>query len=151
LRPRFEEDWGHFLDFLAEEDLGSAEVNQCEVTYINHIELGQGWGSFGELYRVLTVLGQPAPRSFLPDPEMFVVNTRFVMGEHLGRLHVSAQPAIRGYDKKQVLQLTLTARGAPASSRMEDLLAWFDRGREWIVRGFADITAPEMHAIWRRV
>jgi uncharacterized protein (TIGR04255 family) len=151
LRPRFEQDWGLFVDFLADEDLGTPEVNQCEVTYVNHIELGSGWDSLGELYRVLTVLGQPAPRSFLPEPEMFVVNTRFVMEEQMGRLHVSAQPAIRAHDRKQVLQLTLTARGAPAGSGIEHLLSWFDRGHDWIVNGFVDITAPQMQAIWRPV
>lgn len=152
LRPKFEQDWNVFLSFLLEEDLGHADVDQCEVTYINHIELGVGgWNSLGELYRVLTIMGEPRPGAFLPPPEMFVLNTAFVMGNGLGRLHLSAQPAIRTQDRKQVLQMTLTARGTPKSPRTEDVLQWFDLGHEWIVQGFADLTAPEMHRVWRRL
>ncbi len=152
LRPRFEQDWGLFLDFLIEEDLGRADVDLCEVTYINHIELGVGgWNVLGDIHRILTLMGEPAARSFLPQPEMFVVNTSFVMGRGQGRLHVVAQPAIRAQDRKQVLQLILTAKGSPKSPRTEDVLDWFDLGHEWIVQGFADLTAAEMQRIWRRL
>jgi hypothetical protein len=152
LRPRFEQDWGLFLDFLLEEELGQADVDLCEVTYINHVELGLGgWNALGDLHRVLAIVGEPRERTYLPRPEMFVMNSAFVMGEGLGRLHVSTQPAIRRHDRKQVLQLTLSARGTPRTARTEDILQWFDMGHEWIVQGFADITTPEMHQLWRRL
>jgi uncharacterized protein (TIGR04255 family) len=148
LRPEFEEDWRSFSDFLMREDLGVPEVNQCEVSYINHIELGLGWDSLAEAYRVLTMLRPLQSPLFLPEPEAVVLNTRFVMPERQGRLHVSAQPAIRRADGRQVLQLTLTARGRPESSRLDDIVLWFDRGHEWIVHGFVDLTTPELHTIW---
>jgi len=149
LRPRFERDWASFLEFLSREDLGRPEVNQCEVTYINHIELGQGWQSVGDPHEVLTVL-QRQPGTFLPAPEGVVVNVRYLMPEHRGRLHVASQPAIRRQDGKPVMQLTLTARGRPASTKLEDIVAWFDEGHDWIVNGFVDITTPVMHQIWGR-
>jgi uncharacterized protein (TIGR04255 family) len=152
LRPRFEQDWGLFLDFLNEEDLGKAEVHQCEITYINHIELGTaGWDALGDMHKILTIMGEPLPRSFLPRPEMFVLNTSFVMGNGEGRLHVGLDPAIRALDRKQVVQLTLTARGTPKSPSTGDVLQWFDLGHEWVVQGFADLTAAEMQRIWRRL
>jgi len=67
--PRYERikekcllEWKGFLEFLAEEHLGAPEANQCEVTYVNHIEYGQGWKTFGELNNVI------APLSHLNDP-----------------------------------------------------------------------------------
>jgi len=150
LRPRFMRDWQRFLGFLEREDLGRPEVNQCEVTYINHVELGTGWRSFGELVSVLRIAAPFDQRDFLPEPEMLIVNARFVMPRKQGRLHVAAQPAIRRHDQKEILQLTLTARGKPASSGLDDILGWFDMGHNWIVQGFADITSGKMQAIWGR-
>lgn len=148
LRPRFESDWLNFLRFLERENLGQPEVNQCEVTYINHIELGAAWRSLGEPHEVLRILGSPGPREFLPEPEMVLLNARYAVPDGKGRLHITAQPAIRRQDAKEVMQLTLTARGRPSSSRLEDILAWFELGHDWIVHGFEDITTLKMHEIW---
>jgi hypothetical protein len=38
----FSEDQGQFVDFLGQEGLGVPEINQGEVTDINHIEVGAG-------------------------------------------------------------------------------------------------------------
>lgn len=150
LRPLFEYDWNVFLEFLESEELGRPQVNQCEVTYINHISLGSELRALGDAHEVLNLLGAAPHRSFLPEPEMLSVNARYLMPERRGRLHIAAQPAIRRQDGQQVLQLSLTARGAPASSRWTDLAARFDEGHDWIVRGFDEITSEKMHNIWGR-
>lgn len=150
LRPRFEEDWETFLSFLRDEGLGTPVVNQCEVTYINHIELGRGWNALGEAHKVLAILQQPHTRDFLPEPEGILLNVRYLMPERRGRLHVASQPAVRRDDGKPVMQLTLTARGKPVSSNVRDIVQWFDIGHEWIVRGFVDITTETMHEVWGR-
>jgi uncharacterized protein (TIGR04255 family) len=148
LKPRFESDWSGFLAFLEREGLGTPEVNQCEVTYINHIPLGDGYHSLGSLHEVLSILGAPVRRDVLPEPEVFVFNTRYVLPGNRGRLHVSAQPAVRRQDLRTVLQLTLLARGAPRSSSTDDILAWFDEGHDWIVHGFKEMTTLSMHEVW---
>ncbi len=147
LRPRFEQDWSRFIAFLERETLGRPDVNQCEVTYINHIDRGAGWDSFGDLASVLTPLARPSG-AFLPAPEALVFNARYEMSERNGRLHVAAQPAIRRDDGKEVLQVTLTARGKPASSKLSDIVKWFDLGHQWIVHGFTDITTADLHRVW---
>lgn len=151
LKPLFEQDWSNFVSFLERERLGTPEVNQCEVTYINHIEMGVGWDSLGDAHRVLTMLKPQEQREYLPEPEMVITSARYVMPEQRGRLHVATQPAIRRQDGRLVLQLTLTARGRPLSSRLEDIVAWFDLGHDWIVHGFVDLTTPAMHQIWGRL
>ncbi|HET7342703.1 MAG TPA: hypothetical protein VFL90_14670, partial [Methylomirabilota bacterium] len=87
-------------------------------------------------------------RRFLPDPEVVVFNASYLMPERQGRLHIASQPAIRREDSKQLMQLTLTARGKPASSDLGAIVRWLDVGHDWIVRGFVDVTTPEMHRVW---
>jgi uncharacterized protein (TIGR04255 family) len=150
LRPKFEEDWQRFCAFLERERLGKPNVNQCEVTYVNHVPKGAGWEKFGEVDKVVTLLSPTEARTFLPPPEIVHLNCRYLMGEKQGHLQVTIQPVLRQQDATEVLQLTLRARGRPASTDVADVLAWFDMGHEWIVRGFADLTTPDMHRAWRR-
>jgi hypothetical protein len=72
------------------------------------------------------------------------------MPNNQGRLPIKLQSAIRHADAKEILQLTLTARGRPASSSLDHVRRWFDLGREWVVQGFADFTTAKMHQLWRR-
>jgi len=151
LRPRFEQDWATFIRFLERESLGTPDVNQCEVTYINHIELGTGWRSFGDPSPILKLVAPPARGEYLPDPEMLLVSATYAMPNQRGRVHVAAQPALRRLDGKEVLQLTLTARGKPHSSNADDLIKWFNDGHDWIVNGFVDITTAKMQEVWHRL
>lgn len=150
LKPQFEHDWAVFCAFLREFELGSPEVNQCEVTYINHFEIGRELDAYGEAHKVIRLLSSEARSEFLPGPEIVRINTTYMMADKKGRLHVELQPVIRRHDAREMLQLTLTARGRPASSRPKDVLEWFDMGHEWIVRGFTDLTTEAMHRLWRR-
>lgn len=151
LRPRFEHDWRRFCEFLERQHLGVPDINQCEVTYVNQIPPGAGgWEGFGAAHKVVTVLTPSEARGYLPAPETIHLNHRYLMGQKQGRLHITLQPAIRREDAKEMLQLTLTARGWPASSAPADVLAWFDMGHEWIVKAFADFTTPNMHDAWGR-
>jgi uncharacterized protein (TIGR04255 family) len=125
-------------------------VNQCEVTYVNHIHLGQGWKSYGELKNVIACWSGEISGSFLPEPESVNIGTRYVLPDGKGRLHVLMQPAIRRTDAKEILQLNLTARGKPDSSASQHLLEWMDLGHEWIVKGFTDFTSKTMHELWGR-
>ena len=39
---------------------------------------------------------------------------------------------------------------APLSSDIEDMLDWFNLGREFAVRSFIDLTSEKMHELWGR-
>ena len=150
LKPEFQAEWERFCGFLQQSGLGVPEVNQCEVTYVNHIEIGKGWESPGEAHKVIRLVSDTSTADLLKQPELVRMNTSYAFPNNKGRLHIAAQPAISQHLAKEVLQLTLTARGRPDSSDLPGVLEWFDLGHEWVVRGFADLTTPQMHKVWRR-
>lgn len=148
-RETLRAEWTRFCEFLGSEKLEQPKVNQCEVTYVNHIEYEKGWSSFGELDKVIATLATPKQKSrFLPDPERVNMQVVYRLADNAGRLYVSFIPVIRQRDGKEVLQMTLIARGAPKSPSMDDVFDWLDLGRKWVVRGFADFTTENMHRIW---
>ena len=150
LKPKFFKEWQGFCKFVEESGIENPDVNQCEVTYINHIDIEQGPRSYRDLGKIISCWSGEYSGNFLGDPESVSFNSRYLLPEKKGRLHISMQPAIRRKDAKEILRVSITARGRPVSSELHDIEDWFDLGHEWIVRGFADITTGEMHKHWRR-
>ncbi len=146
IKPAFERDFSEFQSFLAEEKLGPITVNQCEVTYVNHIVSGEGWGSQGDIHRIFTFWKQ-GMSSVPGSPEDVALQMRFPIrgdrNEPIGRLHVDVQPAFRTTDDQPMYVMNLTARGQYGSG-----MDFFDIGRRWIVETFDRLTTPEMHRIW---
>ena len=147
-REKFLKEWNRFCEFLTNENLPLPEVDQCEVTYVNHIEYAAGWNSYGQLNKIVSYWSGKASGNFLPPPEKVNVNIRYSMPNDQGRLYISLQPVIRARDGVEVLQLNLTTRGAPTSTKTDDVFKWLDLGRQWIIEGFTDFTTEEMHREW---
>ena len=154
VRQQFSNGLRDFCDFLEEETLGEFRPNQCEISYINHIEINHIWSGHSELSNVLALWNPKCDDDFLSGLENVRVATQHLIVEGgsdpIGRLHISAQPAFRSTNNEPLLVLTLTARGAPVEPTSDDVLAFIDKGREAIVRGFASVTTPEMHKYWGR-
>lgn len=155
LRARFWDELEAFQQFLRDAALGPLSINQCEVTYINHIDL-DGSDHRGGLDRVITgALAWPSG-SFLPVANYMALTARFEMRpaqapqdrEPAGRLHFSAQPAWKRTGNSPIMVVTLTARGAPLGAGASGAFDFLDLGRQWIVSGFKDTTTPEMHQTW---
>lgn len=154
IREKFCAELEKFEQFLVREGLGKLVPNQCEVTYVNHIISNSAWERHGQVADAVTVWVARYSDSFLSEPEDVRFAVRYVIpddiGNPLGRLHVSLQPAYRTEDDKPILILKFTARGRPDGEGREGILRFLDKGREWIVRGFASITSRRMHEIWGR-
>jgi uncharacterized protein (TIGR04255 family) len=155
IREKFRSEVAVLEGFLGDEKLGTLTVNQCEVTYVNHIEPSRMWAGHGQLEKIFSMWSRLVNPSFLPDPEDAGLHVRFVIpdgtGKPIGRLHAIAQPAWKKTDNSPILTLNLTARGAPIGEGIEGAFAFFDLGRRWIVKGFTDLTTPEMHRVWERI
>lgn len=150
LRPRFKEEWNTFVAFLAEQKIGEPSVAQCDVTYVNDILRGEDWNSGSDSLALFSPWWAKGTDGFLPAPETLNIAGSFLMPERCGRLHFTMQRVLRGIDSREAIQLQLIARGKPNSSKIEDILSFMDVGREWIVRGFTDLTSPHAHKLWGR-
>ena len=159
IRDRFFAELTSLVSFLENEKIGSLEPNQCEVTYVNHIDLGGEVDPRTHFHRIFAFWSD-----FIDGPDQDMVkhseiedvrfNARFAVvdpqsGEPRGRLHIDAQPAI-GSDEKAIIRLNLTARGSPLSPSFGGVADFLDIGREALVRRFTAITSAEMHETWKR-
>lgn len=134
----------------------SLVYDQAEVTYVNHIEPGEVWREHGDAHKVFQFAASPEDVGvFLPGQEQLAAEMKYVMTlperpeEPVGRLSVSLAPAFRP-PKTPIFVLTLVARGAPLGEGLAGVKAFVELAHEWIVRGFADLTTPEMHSVWQR-
>jgi uncharacterized protein (TIGR04255 family) len=137
--------------FFKEFELGELNPIEYELSYINHIPKGQGWESIDDLPKVFSdfVWVQRKGR-FLPNPAGFAWKAEFPLQERMGRLAVSLKQAIRAEDKVPLFVLEINARGLDESADKKDFRQWFDIAHEWIVRGFSDLTTPEVQKFWER-
>jgi uncharacterized protein (TIGR04255 family) len=148
--PMFLSAWREFRECLTENEIGPLRVTRCEVTYVNHIVRGEGWSDISDLPSVIRPWGGTGNFAFLPEPQAADMDLHFPMPAAKDRLHIQLRRAVRQPDGTELLQLTITAKGAPRSESEQDIVAWFDLGREWVVRGFTDVTSEKMHQLWGR-
>ena len=154
IRDQFLEELTEFRKFLQTEKLGEFRPNQCEITYINHIEPSNIWETHRQLEKVLAMWKPKYSDDFLSEPENIRVAAQHIFttddGNPTGRLHISVQPAFSVSNNEPIFVVSLTARGAPDEQSSQSALTFIDKGREMIVRGFTSITTPEMHKLWGR-
>jgi uncharacterized protein (TIGR04255 family) len=155
IRDKFRNEVDTLVRFLKDESMGAPLVNQCEVTYVDHIEPSGVWERHGQLEKVLSNWTAAPGRRFLPEAEDGSVRLRFLMrgesGKPVGRLHVIFQPAWKKTDNTPIMVMNLTARGAPLGEGIEGAFRFFELGRRWIVKGFAELTTSDMHKAWERI
>ena len=153
IADRFEDEIRRFQEFLRREGLGELQSNQCEVTYINTIELPDRSNPHDQLQRITLLCGQPK----MPDQlhsEIMSAQARYILekdGQPFGRVYVNFSPVIRGSDLAPAVQLDITARGRPAAQSADAALNLLDSERKIVVRTFAAVTNSEMHRLWERI
>ncbi len=142
-----------FQAFLEENSLGSIEPLQYEMTYINHIPKGEGWENLGEIGRIFPDFAFRIKEDrFLPEPSTVNWRTTFALPEKATRMHVVIRHVKVRDSGLPMLLLELTVRGIGTDGSPEGMWNWFDLAREWIVRGFADLTGKEVQKKeWRRI
>ena len=152
IRDTLVEEFGRFEQFLEDESLAGPQLNQAELTYVNHIPVAAGRQQ-ETLQRIVRLWRGEPEASILPSAEDIQFRARYVMpnmDSPMGRLYVTSETRLRASNGVPVLSLTLLARGAPQGAGFAGGLAFMDHGHRWIVQSFADITTPEMHGIWER-
>jgi len=149
---KFREKLASFEAFVLDAEVGQLEPQQYEMTYVNHIMQGNGWHSLREIGKVFPDVGwRDQTGRFLHSLEAVNIRLSFVLPNRSGRLHATIRTALRRQDGFPMLLLDMTARGIPKEHSRDAMWEWFDIAHEWIVRGFADLTGPEMQGpVWSR-
>jgi uncharacterized protein (TIGR04255 family) len=144
---QFETQLGEFCAFCREIGVGELSVRQFELAYVNHISTSNGLGvaATSDTLLVDHMRSMEVSR-FLPESEGFNWVTSYVLPRGFGRLHVTAQSASEIPTQERFVRLDLTARGISSDLTVKGRRQWFDVAHEWITHGFADVTAPAIHA-----
>lgn len=122
------------------------------MTYVNHIHHGEGWKELSDMGKVFSIFNwEDVNLHFLPIPESVNWRTNFALPNKTGRLHLTIKIAFLKNNGQRTILFELTARGLEKESPSDAMWKWFDLAHEWIVRGFTDITTPEIQrSVWRR-
>ena len=151
LIKHFEKTLNTINSFFKEFEIGELNPIEYELSYINHIPKGEGWDTIEDLPKILSDFNwERGPERFLPNPVTLAWKSEFLLQKKMGRLFVTLNQATRIEDKVPLFVLELRAHGIDESADLDTCLKWFDVAHEWIVRGFTDITTPEVHRIWER-
>lgn len=122
-------------------------VRQLELTYFNHLEFGGVLENFAEIDQILPDFNWRSPESrLLKTPSNINWNTSFDLPEIGSRLHFSVRPGRNKASGANFILMELTVRGLGQESGPEAVEEWFDQAREWIVKGFADLTSEAMQS-----
>lgn len=123
---------------------------QAEVDYVNQIDRGNGWDDLKDIPQVFAFLSA-TELGELPAPSSVRTQLQFLIPDNdspLGRLYLDAVSTTR--EDVPVLNLVLRSRVPLSDGGLDEALDAIDFGRSAIVRTFAAVTTPAMHALWGR-
>ena len=150
VRSEFQSCLSQLFRFADDQQIGTVEPEQWEVTYVNHIPQGL-WGSPGD-WTFFKPLNAVPSIDGLIQAESFSGEWHFVLPEQRGRLHVQWQHAIQEEaEPTELIRLNLTARGPVAhSDHVESsILSGIDLGHETIVRSFRLLMSDSANREWK--
>lgn len=133
--------------YIRKFDSKGLQINQAEVSYINHIKPLEGqevrpedWLNFVRFQNIEKTDFQAAFRQTISHPD----------GRALGRLYCEARTAFEPNGRRFV-SLTLAARGAPAEPGIQGALEFLAQGREKLGKLFLAVTTDSAQRAWGRV
>lgn len=153
LRETFGRNLKAFREFVDQEQLGEIVPDQCELTYIDHIEQAGVWTRHGELEKVIRLWNAGTGVRALGQPENVRFEAKYVIsdakGTPVGRISVQLIPAFRRVDGQPIFVMQSIARGSPIEEDADGVMAFLDLAHEWQLKTFVAITTEDMHKAWR--
>jgi uncharacterized protein (TIGR04255 family) len=161
LRKRFNVLLKRLTDAL--DEVGQAhDVNLCEVTYVNPIEVpgprakDRVGTTHPDAARIINRFRRRPRQAFLPEAEDAQLQARWRIpaeevggsGAPAGRLHLALVPALKPPEGTPIYLVNLSARVRPESGSVDKALRALDIGHKWVVLGFKDLTTAQMHRHW---
>lgn len=145
--PKFDDELRRLDNYMAALSPQALDINQCEVTYINAMQLADIPSSRPATWLKGFDLPNGGPDDF---SYLFKHEIRDDEGRPTGRLTCEAISGLTP-ELEPVIRLTLTVRGTPASPSIKDAIAYLKQGRDAIVLAFADITSDAAQKHWERI
>jgi uncharacterized protein (TIGR04255 family) len=142
-----------YKDFSTKNNLGPITPDQVEMTYISHFIFGNSKNNSPDPASILRIWSNTLGSEWSNPLEDVSFSTRYQIvgsdGAPIGRLYANLTTLLQPSGRR-LLQLELTARGAPQTPDWNGVAMFLDIAHDHIVRCFAGITTPAAHAAWRR-
>ena len=152
LLPEFNEQLEKFNKFVDDSGNEKLQLDQWEVTYVNHIVKGDLWETPNDWPNILPGLYIPKAIPSKQHFESLKGEWHLIIDDNLGRLHITIeQVRVLGEENQDILLLQFTARGPIVDENIDNLKSSFDIGHESIVQSFTDITSETAHKFWKRI
>ena len=122
-------------------------INQCEINYINHIDINRGEGhNFSDWLKFISLDNNTADDFFMAFRQVI----RGSGGKPQGRFYAETTLGLFP-DGKEKIVFSLSVKGAPQENDITSALSFLDLGRDVIVNKFAELTTSKAHQHWERV
>ena len=152
--PRFESMLENFRgeleqlqDFMNGLTPQKISINQCEISYVNHIVPTDDQALVAADWVRFVSFGDKEPNDF---SILFREEIRDNEGKLFARLICDASIGIKA-DNQRIIILTLTVRGTPKGDNIASALDFLGMGRDLIVCKFAKLTTDKAHMKWGRI
>ena len=150
LKLRYQQLFDKFIAFIVRYELGPIRPRSAEMSYINHIVIGECIKSLedvGEIFPDFRWRVSEVPR----DLEAVNWQTVLRLPDGSGVLSTAIRSAYRASDSKPVFVFELTARKTSGEFEMSKLWSWFDLAHIQIIKNFACFTDEQVQTtVWGR-
>lgn len=151
VRPKFDEAWVRFKQFLRSRSLDQPQLNQWEVTYVNHIPKGTVWNDSSDWGALFPGIAQPKRLPSEMNMEGFQAQWHFEISPMRGRVHIKIYSGVQiSPERSEILRMDLTARGSISDdpNRGMSLSDGLHLGRRKIVQTFVALTSNDAQRYW---
>jgi uncharacterized protein (TIGR04255 family) len=150
IRQTFENRFRDLARFADDASLGELEITQAELSYINVIKTAPD--EIGHIDRFLKAWSGTAGHHLGAAEEARMTLTFPIpdVGQAPVRLYAEVNPAQLS-NGERVLFFTLTARGNPGGTSLDESLKFLDAVRDHLAWSFVELTTKSMHDTWGRL
>lgn len=154
LKERYRDLLGTFVGFVSDNGLGEVSFRNAEMTYINHITIGEDsrLKSIEDVGTVFPDFGwRPSTSRGLGELQGVNWQTVLALPEDNGTLSTVIRSARRIRDNQPVFVLELAARSNVGEFTQNELWSWFDAAHHQIVWTFSQLADERFqHDVWGR-
>jgi uncharacterized protein (TIGR04255 family) len=152
-RRAFSKWFNEFVLYMEEAANKDVLIRQCEVTYVNHIDISNEEHVHSRITDIFNGIGGLNAIQGLEQATFQASHllTNEVTGQPYGRLHVKITPVFGSNGQTELYAFELTARGQSPGSYSDagqGMLAFMDYGRAAIDHAFLALTSGKMHEQW---